>query len=246
MFIIGCNFGPYKTREYRDFVFSTLQKATDVCFRDRYSYEEFSELRHARIAPDILFGYPGYPNTKKGVGVGISVIDPAVHSDLEHIADSYYFTIAKMIDNYAKNGVPVKLFVFCKDEGDGNAVSEIMMRCETNEAEICEYSGDIDATLDQLNSCEYIVASRFHAMIIGWCLSKKVFPVIYSNKQLNVIDDVNYPGPYWDLREKLECTADSIIYSVHKAESFDVDEYRWYSKRHFDKFGDYLKKSMLI
>ena len=239
LFMIGCNFGPYKTEAYRDFIFSRLQKANDVCFRDKYSYDVFSSIPHARVAPDVLFGYPHYPVPQSGCGVGISVISPDVRPELKHIADTYYSVVAQTIDLYAQSAVPVTLFSFCADEGDTQAIHEIKTRCVTDKFEICKYDGDIDVFLRNINACEYIIASRFHAMIIGWCLGKKVFPIVYSDKQLHVMEDVQYSGACWDLRKADAYTANKLIDSVYASQSFPVDEFTSESQRQFkmtDKF----------
>ncbi len=202
MFYIGCNFGPCRTPAYFEFIRGRLERATDVCFRDTASYAAFSDLDTVRQAPDVLFGYSAYPARQKGEGIGISVIDVTSRADIKDEADVYYSSIAAVIDRCAKEHIPVKLLSFCTEEGDMKAVSEILKRSESKCADVCEYVGDIGTFLDQINSCEYLIATRFHAMIIGWVLGKKVYPVIYSDKQTNVIEDLRFTGAYWDVRNK--------------------------------------------
>lgn len=241
LYIIGCNFGPHKTEAYRNFIYSRLQKATDVCFRDKYSYNEFSDIDHVRLAPDVLFGYPDYPVSQKGNGVGISVIDLTVRPELKNMAEKYYRNIAEVVDQLIRNEVPVKLLSFCSTEGDMNAIKKIIEYAETSGVEICEYDGNIDGMLTAINSCEYIMASRFHAMIIGWVLSKKVLPVIYSNKQLNVIRDVDFKGKYWDLREFKNYTSKQLMCDLIQSASLDrVDKLIINSEIQFEKLDGYL------
>lgn len=241
LYVIGCNFGPYKTKAYRDFVYSKLQKATDVCFRDSYSYIEFADIAHTRLAPDVLFGYPNYPLTKKGNGVGISVICLEERYELNRIADTYYDVIANTIECCTQRGLPVKLFSFCSDEGDTKAIEQIIQRCNSCNVEVCVYDGNIDFFLGKLNECEYIIASRFHAMVIGWVLSKKVFPVVYSDKQLNVIKDVEFKGTYWDLRESEMYTSTQIFNNVIHSDIFDrVDELKIDSEIQFEELDKFL------
>ena len=241
LFIIGCNFGPYKTETYYDFVLSRLQKARDVCFRDSYSYNTFSSIDHVRLAPDILFGYPKYPTLQSGYGVGISVISLSNRKDLKRSADIYYRAIAQVVDCCARKQIPVKLFSFCKDEGDLKAIEEVMRRSETKTAEICEYDGDVDSMLDEINACECIIASRFHAMIIGWCLCKKVFPVVYSDKQLYVMGDVGFVGPYWDLRETRRYMASELLANVLNSPPITcIEDCKKQSETQFRELDAYL------
>ncbi|KIR02076.1 putative transferase [Lachnospiraceae bacterium TWA4] len=57
MYILGANFGPYYTEEYLKAMAKVFEKAEDVCFREKYSYQLFQNNR-VRYAPDILFTYP--------------------------------------------------------------------------------------------------------------------------------------------------------------------------------------------
>ena len=241
-FMIGCNFGPYKTEAYRKSVFSKLEKAKDVCFRDSYSYEMFSSLNNVRVAPDVLFAYPGYPAVQKGCGVGISVIGIDSRPELKHMADKYYNEIAQTIDKCAQMQLPVKLFSFCEAEGDAKAIRERMARSKTKAAEVCEYDGDMDAVLKQLNECEYIVATRFHAMVIGWCLSKKVFPVIYSDKQLNVMQDVGYQGCWWDLKNTQPDSDFCLMEHIMAACTLDVKDCQQQAQRQFEALDRYISE----
>ncbi|MBQ2960644.1 MAG: polysaccharide pyruvyl transferase family protein [Oscillospiraceae bacterium] len=241
-FVIGCNFGPYRTEAYRRSVFSELERAKDVCFRDRYSYEMFSSLNNVRMAPDVLFAYPGYPALQKGHGVGISVMSIDKRPELKHAAEKYYSEIARTLDECARMQIPVKLFSFCEAEGDTEAIREIMARSKTKCAEVCEYDGDMDAILHKLNECEYIVATRFHAMVIGWGLSKKVFPVVYSNKQLNVMQDIGYRGSCWDLK-KAEADSDfNLMEHIMAAGTVDVKDCQQHAQEQFEALDRYISE----
>ena len=54
-YILGCNFGPYSSKEYEEKYKTLFLKAEDICFRDRYSYEIFKELSNVRKRSDIVF-----------------------------------------------------------------------------------------------------------------------------------------------------------------------------------------------
>ena len=100
----------------------------------------------------------------------------------------------------------------------------------------------MDATLEQLNECEYIVATRFHAMVIGWCLSKKVFPVVYSDKQLNVMQDIGYRGSWWDLR-KPEADSDiRLMEHIMAACAVDVKDCQQHAQEQFEALDRYISE----
>ncbi len=211
MFYIGCNFGPCRTAAYHDFIETRLKKATDVCFRDTASRDEFAHLETVRQAPDVLFGYAGYPERKKGNGIGISVIDMTERPELKDAAQDYETAVAAFIDECKKRDIPVTLFGFCGEEGDTKAIDRILARSASKAADRCEYQGDIAAFLERFNACEYILATRFHAMVIGWALGKNVLPVIYSHKQTTVIRDAGYDGVMWDVKRSAHYDAHTLL-----------------------------------
>lgn len=200
IFYIGANFGPYKTNEYKEEVKNKLRNSINCCFRDKFSFELFNNLENVSYAPDVLFGYPDFPVEKKGNIIGISVINLVGRNKLELYTDKYEEGIVKLCRHYLSLGKKVSLLGFCEPEGDNIAIQRIMDRVGSHEllSSIC-YDGRIDEFLNEMNNCETIYASRFHAMILGFVMKKKVIPIIYSRKQTHVLEDLNYSGAIWDL-----------------------------------------------
>ena len=54
-YILGSNFGPYHSDTYFNNAHKFFEGAKDVCFRDKYSYDLFSDISVVRYAPDIIF-----------------------------------------------------------------------------------------------------------------------------------------------------------------------------------------------
>ena len=54
-YVLGSNFGPYKTQGYYNKVYDFFKNAEDVCFREEYSYNLFKDLPNVRYASDIVF-----------------------------------------------------------------------------------------------------------------------------------------------------------------------------------------------
>ena len=210
-FIVGANFGPYYTKGFYDRAYSSLRYYRGICFRDSQSYELFSSLSQVMCAPDILFGYPNYPEIIKGNGVGISVIYPERKLLPYEVTESYYEALAIFADSLIEFGIPVRFLGFCRAERDDEAISCVLAKMKYPwQAESFIYNGKVSAFLERINECETIIASRFHAMIIGFALKKKVLPVIYSSKQLNVLCDLGFTGPICNLL-KDKITAEQIM-----------------------------------
>jgi len=198
-YIIGANFGPWRTEAYKSAVADFISGVQDCCFRDRFSAETFAQLPMVRSAPDVLFGCP-VPPQQTGSGLGISLIRPDGRPGLAGMRGDYYAALAGVCNLCAERDLPVTLFSFCTEEGDALAIDALLQRVKHPESlRACRYEGDIDIFLREMNACSAIIATRFHAMILGWLMGKPVLPVIYSRKQTNVLSDMGFPGMVWDL-----------------------------------------------
>lgn len=199
-FVIGANFGPYYSDNFLKRAKASFYGYRGVSFRDSYSAELFSELGNIIMAPDILFGYENYPEYSIGEGIGISVIAPENKLTIDKYADRYYNIIVELCELLISRNVPITLLGFCDFEGDGEAVKRILDKLSDRSCvKTLVYDGDIDRFLNEINGCESIIATRFHAMVIGMAMKKKVYPVIYSPKQLNLLRNIDFCGDMWNM-----------------------------------------------
>lgn len=242
IYYVGVNFGPYKSKKYLDNVRNKFMVAEDCCLRDKYSYQLFQDIPVVRYAPDILFSNKNVPELKKGEGIGISIIELSRRETISDMADIYYRVIAEVCNIAIDKGIKITIFSFCKDEGDEEAISIVRGMIKKKEyVNISNYCGDTKETIDQLNNCEYILATRFHAMILGWVMGKKVFPIIYSKKQSNVMEDVGYQGGSWDLLAKQIYTADRLLEDCLKNQLHNVENQINFSEQQFSAIDIQLK-----
>lgn len=77
VFVLGANFGPYKNMGFLNDYKKFFRRCKDVCFRDKYSYNLFKELKNVRYAPDIVFqlDLDKYKKEEKNEVIGFSIID---------------------------------------------------------------------------------------------------------------------------------------------------------------------------
>jgi len=197
-------------------------------------------LKNVRVAPDMLFGYNNNNiNIKEEKKVFVSVIKPSIRKDLIDIDTKYYNGITKLVEKYKLQGYEISLVSFCQAEGDEQAIDEIysLLRDKKNVNKKYYRGFNREEIINELSSSEIIVATRFHAMILGWVFNKKVLPLIYSNKTLNVIKDVKFSGEYIDIRKDDD-------YSINQKEIGileDVNSIAIESERHFEVLDTVLK-----
>lgn len=236
IFYLGCNFGPYRTEAFKDTIRKIFEGASDVCFRDRYSYELFQDISSTRVANDVVFSLKYDNLCKKKKEFGISLIDLSQRAGLAGIETRYIDKMVDLIGYYSKKGYKVKLFSFCKSEGDEKAIEKITGKLpHPDKIRIIKYDGDFSQMLHELKSLEYIVASRFHAMILGFIFSIKVFPLAYNNKTSDLLKSYGKWCEIYKMDRFIDLDNEEIDRSFIESIPYDATE-----NRPFDKLDSFV------
>ena len=249
-FVLGANFGPYNSEDYRIESQRIFDKMQDICFRDRYSYELFKNCKNVRYAPDILFAYPFPEVSVKARQVFISVIDCSNKDEGVNILnaheDYYVVSMAKVIEDYVKNGFSVILASFSQIEGDENAIQKILNVIEyTDKSNIKSlfYDGtNSEQILNALIASEYVIASRFHATIFAISAGRPVCPIVYSDKTIHVLEDLNLEKNYIDLRREQNLTYKSTMECMISLSALERERLKVESQKHFCKLDRVFRK----
>lgn len=237
--VMGANFGPYTDESYYRKYHDLLKKYESVSFRDKYSAELFADLPNVIYAPDIAFNFKikGKFITQKRVL--FSVIDLksrdgkfAIHGH----ASEYKSFLVKMIKRYIQNGYEIELLGFCTMQGDEDAVREIAEQLnieERNKVSKSSYRGNLDECIQKFAESEIIIATRFHAVILGWLMGKQVFPIIYDQKTEKVLDDMSVTCcvSLDALQEDMDI--DEVICQIEKSEAPPLNEIIKIAEKHF-------------
>lgn len=213
-FIIGSNFGPYKDELYVEKHRELFSKFNDICFRDRYSHSLFRELNNVRIAPDVVFNLKIDPPDIKEKSVGFSIIDIEKRKGLKECYEAYNEKMIELAERYVYLGYKIKLFSFCEVEGDLRIAKYIASKMNNKysiHADIVNYEGNINEFLNEFKSCEVIIGTRFHSIILGLLLEQAVFPIIYSDKTYNVLRDLDIADNYCYITDILNMSAEDVV-----------------------------------
>lgn len=250
LYVMGANFGPYQTETYREQMGAIFAKMRDVCFRDRYSTNLFPKVTTVRYAPDLLFSYPVPKVPQKPGQLFVSVVDCAGKAEGDHslatFEDSYISNMATLLRSYLTAGWHVVFASFCEAEGDLKAIREICKVLDVSETsgqvDILAYDGsNSEQLLTELAASEYVIASRFHGAILALVAGVPVFPVIYSNKTAQVLEDISFPGKWADLRDAEQI---SFEYSLQNRKiAYDTAGLKFASQKHFAVLDERLKNS---
>ncbi|SYW09687.1 polysaccharide pyruvyl transferase family protein [Oenococcus oeni] len=213
-FVIGSNFGPYFSSRQLDFYTNFFHAISGTYFRDRNSYELFAGQDNIGLAPDVVLGLDAEKYQIRKTGnqkIIISVIDCCQKSKapggeyLSELQQIYVCQIANIANRFVNKGYEVVLFSFCEVEGDLRAAREILSYLRktfpraANKVTIYNHES-VDQSLRIISTADYVVATRFHAMVLGWVFQIPTYVISYSRKTTDVIDYV-WPGQkYVDIR----------------------------------------------
>lgn len=235
-FFIGCNFGPYKTLEYVESYKTIFKQFTDVCFREEYSYNLFKEITQVRLAPDVVFGMQVPIVEKISKSVGFSIVTP--RNDVD--SDKYITKYAELISTYQQKGYRVYLISFCKDEGDEEIINTIISRLDAAlDYTTLFYEGKINDFLDVYGQIEYMFCGRFHAMILSMLYNQKIYPIAYSEKMKNVLDDIDYKGDIIEAKKFNDKTIENIFYQIEK-NFYDISKIKNEASKQFFELDKFL------
>lgn len=197
--IIGSNFGPYFHRYQIENYKKLFGRCYGVTFREKKSYYLFRNNKNITFAPDVILSMNTADQLSTSNYILISVIDPFSRFD-EAIAKRYFDYLISLANYYINNGNLVVLMSFCKNEGDLSFAQKVTKRLHNKSVKVYNHQ-DINTSLRIIQNAKKIVATRYHAMILGWLYRIPTFAICYDTKMENVIKNF-FPGQiYLDVKK---------------------------------------------
>ena len=246
-YIIGSNFGPFSKNKFLFEYRKIFKQVTDICFRDSVSYSYFNLMKNIRYSTDIVFLLENEGkvlNYKINNYVLISLIDLSRRNTLDKFQEIYLEKMFESSKFFIRKGMNIVLIGFCKNEGDSRAIRKLKAKFSDYEQKyITEYiyKGNIRETLSIISNSKYIIASRFHAMILGLLYKKKVLPIIYSKKSMNLINDIEFNSVFFTIEDINQLSTKFL-------EKFINSDYNISIRKQIDLANDqfkYLDKKLL-
>lgn len=242
-FYMSCNFGPYKTDEYINLARENFTLCDGICFRDKKSYELFKNIDTVMYAPDMVFSFSENQNVKKEKkSIGISVINLGIRGDLQPLESVYNDFIKRIIIKFAKRNYKVYLFSFSEFEKDGESIRTIIDMVPEqyrNNIEVVTFEEDIEKYLQKYATMEYMVCGRFHSMILSILFNQKIYNLTYSQKQDNVIRELNLFSRFQRIQDM---TYDTILrtYYFRRVNSAKVRKIAKEAENQFSNLDKFL------
>lgn len=250
VFIMGSNIGPMNTKLGSNIFKSTFNNSTFISVRDTDSYNILKDLNIKSkygVYPDIVFSLNDTIKDKINTNkiLGISVINYGREKEYK---SRYVKKITKIIDEYIgdDDNDNKKVYLFGFDAGkedDEIVIDEILSKIKfKNNVDKIIYKGDMDWFLNKFRQATFIIGSRFHSIILALKYNIPFFPIIYSQKTKNLLDDIKYNLDYIEYKNIEILNEKSLIKNIY-SNSFDYeisDEYIEKSKGHFEKLDEFI------
>lgn len=245
-FIIGANFGPYRSNTFLEAHEDFFKQITSISFRDHFSHSLFHHLDNVGYAPDVIFNLYGklkesdVPSTNHLL---ISVIYPSVRKHLMFTDERYFANMARLVEDAHQQHYSVTLTAFCPYEKDDEAVEEILKRVSPDVREqvrVHIYTGNLDEVYRLFQQATHVVATRFHAMILGWLFEKNVLPITYSEKMDNVLDDISFVGEFRRI-EEVDAHLSALVCTNEHAH-IDLSSLAEEAEHHFTALDRFLRR----
>ncbi|MCL6572226.1 MAG: polysaccharide pyruvyl transferase family protein [Bacillus sp. (in: Bacteria)] len=242
-FIIGANFGPYKDNEFLNENKELFTKYDDICFRESFSYNIFKDFNNVRLAPDVVFNLAIKKHENREKSVGFSIIDLEKRDGLKEFYHKYNDKMIQLVKEYIDLGYKTKLFSFCDNEGDLNVISQIVSQLNDNyksRIDVINYEGNINRFLNEFNSCELIVGTRFHSIILALISKQNVFPIIYSDKTYNVLKDLRLEENSCYIKDIQNLNAENVL-AVASNNRIEGKKVFYEAKNQFEKLDLFIR-----
>lgn len=247
-FLLGCNMTRMRSKKYLDTMCYLFEGLTDICFRDRYSYEAFSQLSNTRYAPDIVFNYNCKNSTESSDLILISVWGALTQCD-KYLQwawaadkwDSYESFIVDIVHAFIAQGKTVCLLSLCTDEGDLEACHRVIKKGNfSDNIYIHSYDNNLDETIELFENAGFVIGTRFHSIVMAMNANKPFYPIAYESKTCQLLKDIGYEGHSSHIEDPTSYQTEKVLQQYSAGRIINVDEIKNQSAKQFEKLSAYL------
>ena len=196
-YIVGANFGPYQEEVFLKSYHELFSLADGVCFRDRDSFELFQDIPSVRMAADVVFQLNCRNDIEKTETMSVIPVDLSNRRKLAQYHETYISATASVCREALRKGIGVNLISFCRDQGDEKTIEETLNRISADDKSRIKtvfYNDNHEEIIDCISQSRYVLATRFHGMILGFLYGCRTVPVVYDIKTENYLKDLGFSG----------------------------------------------------
>lgn len=126
----------------------------------------------------------------------------------------------------------IRFLALSKGVFDDGAVAEEIIRLCPEEYQgrmsVVSFDGSVEAYIYQMQKCESLICTRFHALVFAILLQKSFIPIIYEEKIRRLLTEIGYTGICPEYEEKWD--AEQVIQHLVE-EKYDEHKLMTYLKK---------------
>lgn len=222
VFYLSCSMGKYKTNGFLEECSKLFERVNDICFRDSYSYNLFSNMENIRYHPDVVYQLD-YKHQAQENYIIISIIDLSFRDDLKTLEEEYISKIIEVISKIVEKEYDVLLMGFCENEMDHIGIQKVLNKLPENLKSniMVHMHKNINESIEIFAKSKGVIATRFHSFILAYIMNKPMYNIYYGMKTKNAINDLSTQPPVIDLKDINSLDTDSVIQSLDMNVKYD-------------------------
>ncbi|RNL67216.1 polysaccharide pyruvyl transferase family protein [Zhongshania marina] len=199
VYMVGVGFGPLKSGFSRKIAKIALLACSKVVVRDAASQKEIKSLLGPRYTGKLYLGvdltFLSHLNVEKArmrrvggkVTIGLSACDLVPFLDGDD-PNSLWVNLVSIVSNIQKaevREVSIKLISLYEGDTsmpDSELFDRFLRESNLNNTSIVKYSGSVVAMNDEIGSCDYLIAAKFHAVVSAFLQGVPVLAISYNRK----------------------------------------------------------------
>lgn len=249
--VLGSNFGPYSSPEFKQRYEQLFDSVTQVVFRDRYSKQLFETNNNISWGPDLNFAanLPEEARTKEEdnkKSLSISVINPewkSSQSEKSVTNRQYVDFLTTVTRNAIQNNFEVHLLSFCEGEGDLKIAEQVKAKFINSPEVIIDNYETLTAMTKQISKSSFLIGCRFHAVVLGLLTGIPTLPVAYGRKTQSLIEDIFSAKLWLSIPELVELKPSEIRSAGVRLPSSDRKRIVTKAEEQFERLDHILKSN---
>lgn len=240
---MGMSLFPYYSRKTRFFLRILFHQVDVIVVRESKSAKQIKEIApRANVleATDMAFAtdVSKYLVEKPQKGVlGISV-RKKIPRDTEDMYEQYCHCMAQTATKYLEQDAANTIRWLALSKGiynDEAVAKDIINRCPMeyqDRMQIITFEGSVEDYIREMQKCETMLCTRFHALVFAILLKKPFVPVVYEEKTRRLLSEIGYTGispeyeEIWDAERVIQhlveekCDSYKFMKYLEKADLF--------------------------